>query len=320
MNLRSVISVAALLALTVVATACGSQENGQGDGGSTAKQVTMDEQQAIKRAEEIIQQGVDGMSPEPTLERTGPTAVGACVARDDHGPDNRVQVTLAYKLTGVPGADAKKLVRHARDSWVNLGYKFNPSDADWSEPFPSVNMRTEQDDFWMEAITGVVDRAKGEGLASLMVTSPCFLPPTESSTSATTDPVVLEAPQTDEPAERRALDHSSRIYDTLRVRSAPTQAGEGLRTVRDLPGISVHHAWSTEPLTEAETVRALARAGAHFEGAGWSVRHVRTGAGAPAVVALHAEEGTVAQVFPSTTGAVRVAVTTPFSRPAATDV
>ncbi|MCX4458720.1 hypothetical protein OOK58_43195 [Streptomyces sp. NBC_01728] len=37
-------------------------------------------------------------------------------------------------------------------------------------------MRTEPDGFWMDAITGVVDRATGEGLASVSVTSPCFLP------------------------------------------------------------------------------------------------------------------------------------------------
>jgi hypothetical protein len=319
-NLRRVISIAALLAMSVAVTACGSKEDGQEDGGATPKQVTMDEQQAIERAEEIIHQAVDGMSPKPTLERMGPEAVGPCLARDDHGPDDRVQVSLTYKLTGVPGSEAKKLVRQARDAWVKLGYKFNPSDADWSDPFPSVNMRTEPDDFWMDAMTGVVDRAKGEGLASLNVTSPCFLPPGQSSTSATADPAALHTTQTDKLAERRVLDHSSRIYDALRTRQAPEQPGEGLREVPGADGTSLHHAWSTVPLTQEASVRAVGRVQAYFENAGWTVRHIRTSAGTPAVFALHAEDGTVAQIAPATTGAVRVAVTTPAAPSTAMDV
>ncbi|MBT2368072.1 hypothetical protein J7E88_22830 [Streptomyces sp. ISL-10] len=320
MNLRKVIPAAALLAMTIVVTGCGSQEDGQEDGGETPKQVTMNEQQAIDRAEEIIHQAVDGMSPKPTLEPTGLEAVGPCIARDDHGPDDRLQVTVAYKLTGVPGSEAKKLVRQARDAWLKQGYTYNSSgEDDWSGPFPSVYMRTEPDDFWMDAMTGVVDRAKGEGLASLGVTSPCFLPPGQSTASTTADPAALETPQADDPAGRRALAHSSRIYDALRVSSAPPQPGEGLSTIRDTSGTSVHHTWSTEPLPEAETVRALARAQAYFQSAGWSVRHVPTGAGTPAVFARNPEEGTIAQVAPSTTGTVRIAVTTPGSGPAHTD-
>ncbi|MGW7356404.1 hypothetical protein ACWGI0_06980 [Streptomyces sp. NPDC054802] len=276
----------------------------------------MNEQQAIDRAEEIIHQAVDGMSPEPTLERMGPAPVGPCIARDDHGPDDRVAVTIIYKLTGVPGHKAQNLVRQARDAWLKQGYKYNTSgEVDWSGPFPTVYMRTESDDFWMDAVTGVMDRAKGEGLATLKVTSPCFRPPGKSSASTAADPAVLETPQADDPAGHRALGHSSRIYDALQVRSAPAQPGEGLSTIRDASGPFLHHAWSTESLPDAEAVRAVARAQAYFENAGWSVRHVSTGAGAPAVIARHPEEGTIAQVAPSTTGVVRIAVTTPGSGP-----
>ncbi|MFI1365753.1 hypothetical protein [Streptomyces griseochromogenes] len=133
----------------------------------------MDDQQATKRAEEIIHQAVDGMSPKPILKRTGLRPVGACLA-DDHSVGERQQVTLSYQLTGVPGTEAKKLVRQARDAWVKHGYKFQDSDGDWSDPFPSVDMRTPSDDFWMTVLTGVVDKAKGEGLAAISVTSPCF--------------------------------------------------------------------------------------------------------------------------------------------------
>ncbi len=162
-------SVAAPLALTVTVTACG---------GGAAKQVTMNEEQAVDRAEGIIRQAVDGMSIKPTLERTGPETVGPCIAKDDSSSDDRLQVTLYYKLTGVPGTEAGSLVLQARDAWLKQGHKYNSSDeADMAGPFPWVSMRTEPDDFWMEGITGVLDRTKGEGLATLKVTSPCFLPP-----------------------------------------------------------------------------------------------------------------------------------------------
>ncbi len=320
MNPRKAFSTAALLALTVTATACGSQE----DDGETAKQVTMNEQQATDRAEEIIHQAVDAMSPRPTLERFGPATVGPCIARDDSRSDDRLQVTLFYKLTGVPGSEAKNLVLQARDAWLKQGYKYNSSnEADMSGPFPWVSMRTEPDDFWMEGITGVLDRAKGEGLATLKVISPCFLPPGKSKASGVTPAspaAAFEAPSADDPATGRALAHSSRIYDALQVGSAPTQPGEGLSTVRDESGASVHHTWSTEPLPEGERAAAVERAQTFFRSAGWTVRRVPTAEGTPAVVAGHPGEHTVAQVATSTTGAVRIAVTTPATGPASADV
>lgn len=320
MKPRTVIPAAALLTMMAVVTACGAQEDGQATGGEAPKQVTMNEQQAIDRAEQIIHQAVDGMSPKPTLERIGPQPVGPCIARDDHGPDDRVQVTVAYKLTGVPGAEAQKLVRQARDAWLKQGYKYNSSgEDDWAGPFPSVYMRTEPDDFWLDAVTGVVDRAKGEGLASLAVKSPCFLPPGKSSAAASAEPAALADPRDDDPAGHRALGHSSRIYDALRLGSAPTQPGEGLSTVHDESGTSVHHTWSTEPLPEDEAVRALARAQAYFGRAGWSVRLLPARGGTPAIVARHPADGTVAQVAAGATGAVRVAVTTPTDGPARAD-
>ncbi|MGW4163189.1 hypothetical protein [Streptomyces sp. NPDC004788] len=314
MKLRRVIPAAALLAMTIMVSACGAQGDEQETGGNAPKQVTMNEQQAIDRAEEIIHQAVDGMSPKPTLERVGPAPVGACIARDDHGPDDRVQVTVAYKLTGVPASEAKNLVRQARDAWLKRGYKYNTSgEVDWSGPFPSVYMRTEPDDFWMDAMVGVVDRAKGEGIASLGVTSPCFLPPGKASAAGAADPAAFEIPAADRPAGRRALGHSSRIFDALQVGSAPTQPGEGLETVRDDSGATaVHHTWSTVPLSEEERVRAVARVEAYFRGAGWRVRRMPTPEGFPALVAGHPEERTVAQVVASDTGALRVAVTTPL--------
>jgi hypothetical protein len=308
-KLRNLMSIGLLVTVMTAVTACGASKDGKGDGAATPKQTTMNEQQAIKRANEIIHQAVDGMSPKPKLEQVGAAPVGACIARDDGGSDDRLQVSIAYKLTGVPGDKAKSLVRQARDAWVKLGYKFQSSDVDWSKPFPHVNMRTELDDFWMDAITGVVNRSTGEGLASLGVTSPCF--PRSAGDQSTADSTALRHTQVDELAEHRALDHSSRIYEALQARHAPAQAGEGTSAYQDSEGPYVHHAWSTQPLTEEEIVRAMARTQTYFESAGWTVRHVPTGTGVPAIVARNAEDESVAQVAPSNTGAVRVAVTTP---------
>jgi hypothetical protein len=304
-------SIGTLLTALIAVTACGAHGGGKGDGATTPKHVAMNEQQATKRAEEIIHQAVDGMSPKPKLERIGPAPVGACIARDDGGPDDRLQVSIAYKLTEVPGSKAKTLVRQARDAWVKLGYKFQSSDADWSKPFPHVNMRTEPDDFWMDAITGVVNRATGEGLASIGVTSPCFS--RNASDQSTADSTAFQRTQVDEHAEHLALAHSSRIYDALHVRHAAGQEGDGISAYQDAEGTYVHHAWSTQPLSEEETAQAMARGRTYFESAGWTVRHVLAEAGVPALIARNVEDESVAQVAPSTTGALRVAVTTPVT-------
>ncbi|MFG3590198.1 hypothetical protein [Streptomyces sp. NPDC047990] len=309
MKPNRMVSAIALLCLTAALAACGTQHDGNGNGASKSKQATMHDKQVAARAEEIVHEAVDGMSPGPTLKRTGLRPLGACVARDDGGAEDRVQYRLTYQLTGVPGSKAKALVRHARDAWVKLGYKFQSSDADWSEAFPSVSMRTEPDDFWMTALTGVVDRAKGEGLAAISVTSPCFA----RAGGSTAESAALRRTQADDRAEHRALDHSSRIYEALQARHAAPRTGEGIGIHQDSEGRYVHHAWSTQPLTEEETVQAMARARTYFESAGWTVRDVSTGAGVPAIVARNAEDQSVAQVAPSHTGIMRVAVTSPVA-------
>lgn len=308
MKLRRLISAGALAIAVVTASACGAHQGEKGDGGTTPKHVAMNDQQAVKRAEEIIHQAVDGMSPKPKLERIGPAPVGACIARDDHGPDDRLQVSLTYKLTGVPGSKAKSLVRQATDAWVKLGYKFQSSDPDWSKPFPNVSMRTVSDDFWMDAVTGVVNRATGEGLASVGVTSPCFA--RNASDQPATDSTALRPTPVAPSDARAALDHSSRIYDVLQAQHAPAEEEDELSSYHDSGGARVHHAWSTKPLPEEEIARAMARVLAYFERAGWAVRHISTGTGAPALVARNVQDGTVAQVAPARNGAVRVAVTT----------
>ncbi|MGC9500631.1 hypothetical protein [Streptomyces sp. WG7] len=294
--------VIAALIMAIGTTACGSGQTGNTSSRTPSKQVALDEQQATQRAEEVIHQAVDIMSPQPTLKRTGLRPVGPCLA-DDHTPGERVQVRITYQLTDVPDDAAKKLVRQARDAWVERGYKFQGSDADWSDPFPSVSMRTVPDDFWMTALTGVVDRAEGEGLASISVTSPCFADDSTASADSASFRTI-----TDEQAERRVLEHSSRLYDALRVPHASARDGEGIGTYQDGRDTYSHHSWSTRPLTTEETALAMARARDFFETAGWTMR-VSSGAAGLSIAARNPRDGSIVQVSPSTNGVVRIAVT-----------
>ncbi|MFF8638701.1 hypothetical protein ACF052_31355 [Streptomyces pilosus] len=264
----------------------------------------MDEQQATQRAEEVIHEAVDEMSPQPVLKRTGLRPVGPCLA-DEHSTGERVQVRITYQLTEVPGHVAKSLVRQARDAWVNRGYDFQSADADWSDAFPAVHMRTVPDDFWMTALTGVVDRAAGDGLAAISVTSPCFA----AKEAASADPAALRT-AADTQAERSTLEHSSRLYDALRVPASPTGQDEGIGTYRNSGDTYAHHAWSTLPLTEEELVRAMTRAQVFLQTTGWGVRHVPSRGVTPAIIARHPEDGCVARLFPSADGIVRIAVAT----------
>ncbi len=63
MKLGRAVSVAAMLITTGAVVACGSNQDEGGTSTTTSKQGAMDEQQAMKRAEQIIRQAVDGMSP-----------------------------------------------------------------------------------------------------------------------------------------------------------------------------------------------------------------------------------------------------------------
>ncbi|MGW2208467.1 hypothetical protein [Streptomyces sp. NPDC001781] len=269
----------------------------------------MDEQKATKRAEQVVQEAVAGMSPKPTLKPAGPTPLGDCLA-DDHSAGERLQVSLTYQLTGVSGQDAKKLVRQARDAWVKRGYKFQGSDGDWSDPFPSVSMRTVPDDFWMTALTGVLDKAKQEGLAAISVTSPCF----DAEEPTATDPASLRRTVSDQQAESRAREHSSRVYDALRVPAGGARQGEGLATYQENGDVFAHHAWATQPISDETAVQALDRARAHFDSSGWAVRHVPAPTGASSILARNPDDGSVAHLAAAADGTLRVGVTTPAAR------
>ncbi|WP_327231097.1 hypothetical protein [Streptomyces murinus] len=305
---RAMAVVASLTAVGAL-VGCGSGQTRSGTE-TGSKRVTMNEQQATERAEEIVHQAVDGMSPKPTLKRTGLNPVGACLA-DDHSAGERRQVTLSYQLTGVPGTEARKLVRQARDAWVRRGYTFQSSDADWSDPFPTVNMRTVPDDFWMTALTGVVDKAKGEGLAAITITSPCF----GTGGSGTAASSSVRRTTGDVQAERLARAHSSRLYDALQVRHAVTGEGEGLATYQEGEERYAHHSWSTEPLTEDAMAQVLTRARAHFQGLGWMLPQTPTEAGPPVLLAGNTVDGSVARLAPTADGVLRVAMTTPAPLP-----
>lgn len=287
---RRMYAAMAGLGLALALTACG------GAGGQ--EKVTLDEQQAVSRAEELVQQALVPMSPKPTLKRDGRYGADACLA--DSGASDRRQVHISYRFEGVPGSAGRQLVRQARDAWVTLGYKFQSaeSDGNWSDPATSVHMRTEPDDYWMTIGNSVTDKTTGDGVAYITVTSPCYYPtPTQN---ATPSPQALSA---DEASQQRVLAYSSRIYDTLGVAHAAA-GGDDLRAVENEGATYVHHAWSTEPLAADRTVRAIARAQAYLDGSGW---RTRTAPGR--LVALHPSDETVAQLATGPDGRLQVGVT-----------
>ncbi|MEU3371586.1 hypothetical protein ABZ734_14080 [Streptomyces sp. NPDC006660] len=207
----------------------------------------MDEQHATRRAQEIIRQATDGMVPKPTLKQVGPGPVGPCLADDDATASGRKQVGLTYQLTDVPGSEAKRLLRHVRDAWVKKGYAFTSRDADWSVPFPKFFMRTPTDDFWMNGIIGPTNKEAGEGIVAISVTSPCFAETAQTPSGA--NPAAHRTPPGTTDAERRALGHSSRIYEALGV-PYQEQAGDGVSRVEDGADVLTHHTWSTVPLSK----------------------------------------------------------------------
>ncbi|MFE9116908.1 hypothetical protein [Streptomyces sp. NPDC007172] len=276
-----------LAAVALILTGCGTEKSD----GTTPGQVSMDDQQAIARAEEILHQAVDGMTPRPILKVVRPASVGPCLAHDDHTEDDRVQVRLGYQLTGVPGTAAKSLVKQADEAWRKRGYAYQPSAGapDWSDPFPTVYLRTKNDDFWMDATAGVLDRAKGEGLAAVTVTSPCFA---GGSATPAAHAASLHAPLADSTAQRRVLAHSSRMHEALRAPHAQIP-GEGLTPVNDHRGRAfLHHTWSAKVAGHDAATRTLARGQAYFEAAGWVVRRQ----GAAALRGLNPEDHSVAQI------------------------
>ncbi|WP_326697463.1 hypothetical protein OG909_09060 [Streptomyces sp. NBC_01754] len=304
MKFRPAALTTALLIMAIGGSACGS---GSGDGGKSDtttqnRASKMDAQQATDRAEEILHQAVDGMSPKPQLKSIGPATVGPCLMDDGNSSADRKQVILVYQLTDVPGSAGNKLVRQARDAWVKQGYKFKSAEPDWSKPYPKLFMHTTSDDFWMDAIVGATNKETGEGIAAITITSPCFSAEGSETNSAVS---TSESPTSDS----RVLEHSSRIFEALRVQHQP-KADDGISRVKDGEDLLTHHTWSTVPLSHGPRTEAIDRARDSLHGAGWAVRVLPLGNGNEAILARHQADGSLARVAPANDGSVRAAVTT----------
>ncbi|MGW6978658.1 hypothetical protein ACWGE1_04240 [Streptomyces sp. NPDC054932] len=298
MNLRRVVASGVLLALMGTTAACADQ-------GKPTEKVTMNEQQAVSRAEQIVQQAVAGLSPQPALQQNGAKGPGACLA--DYGVSKRAQVIHRYQLTKVPGSAAKDLLGQVRDAWVAQGYKFKSKEGegDWSKPDPYISMRTEPDDFWMSGGIGITNEATGEGIAYITVTSPCYPKPERSASPSPQSQSQSQSLSADEASRQAVLAHSSRIYDALRVRHDAAGGGD-LRTVENEGATYVHHTWATEPLADDRAARAMARAQGYFEGSGWRVRSA-----AGRLVALGPADEVAVQLARADHGGLNVGVTGP---------
>ncbi|MEV5240570.1 hypothetical protein AB0K89_15945 [Streptomyces cinnamoneus] len=319
MKVRYVVPVLTALVIAGM-TSCSSGHKG-------SESVSMDEAKARSRAEEIVRQAVEGMAPKPRLEPQANT-VRECLKDSGGESDGLVQVQLTYWLKDVPGAAAKGLVKHARDAWVARGYAFQ-TDGDWSDPFPSVAMRTDSDDFWMTAVTGVLNKESGDGLASIEVTSPCFRPAHSSGRDERASghkpaPVVESLTSdghqeldVDEALKRTVLAHSSKVFDALQVPAIAEDADE----LRLIPGSSataakLQHTWQTTPLNGAQANAAVTRLHRYVQEEDWRVcRDVAGENGGRYLVSEH-RDGTVLQMYCGVEGPLRVAIAAPMTRDA----
>ncbi|MEU8916778.1 hypothetical protein [Streptomyces nigrescens] len=98
-----------------------------------------------------------------------------CSDPSDGGSKDRIFIERAYRLKGVPGKDGAQLVRQADTAWREQGH-IRTSQRDLQSNFPTVNLRTKDNNFHLYAIAGVLDKNKGESAVTIGVTSACIWP------------------------------------------------------------------------------------------------------------------------------------------------
>ncbi|WP_405810440.1 hypothetical protein OG729_37055 [Streptomyces sp. NBC_00210] len=129
---------------------------------------TMDMSRAERRAEELIQQAVRGVSPVPRLESFG-GGVKPCLDPSDGGSEDRVTLTRNYWLKDIPREQSKDVVRQVFESWRAGGHAVD-AEPDYNRNVAVANLRSKPDDFLMQVAAGL------GGQVSVGVTSPCFWP------------------------------------------------------------------------------------------------------------------------------------------------
>ncbi|MFF2406422.1 hypothetical protein [Streptomyces sp. NPDC058092] len=126
----------------------------------------MDMSKAEQAAEDLIQEAIRGVSPEPRLESFG-GGVKSCQEPSDGGSEDRVTLTRNYWLKGIPRDDAKNVVRKVFENWKEAGHAVDAA-PEYERRVVAANLRSKPDDFRMQVAMGL------GGQLSVGVTSPCF--------------------------------------------------------------------------------------------------------------------------------------------------
>ncbi|WP_327273508.1 hypothetical protein OG609_16535 [Streptomyces sp. NBC_01224] len=182
----------------------------------------MDMSQAERTAEDLIQEAIRGVSPEPRLESFG-GGVKSCQEPSDGGSEDRVTLTRNYWLKGIPRDDAKNVVRKVFENWKEAGHVVDAA-PDYERRVVAANLRSKPDDFLMQVAMGL------GGQLSVGVTSPCFWDKKPGSES-----LGYPAPRT----EAELHDRQEAMNGVRSVSSRILDSFAGGRPSRDEPAVLV---------------------------------------------------------------------------------
>ncbi|MGV9306150.1 hypothetical protein ACWENQ_17580 [Nonomuraea sp. NPDC004354] len=149
-----------ILLLFLILTAC-------------AKATTMNEQQAVDRVEQLIQDTVSVMHPKPDLDLYRPSLNRRyCVGATDGGSEDRIIVTRTYYLRGIPKDRLVAVAERVRGHWRDQGHTITQATGlDIGQP--DIAAQSRPDDFILS-----LSWTQGDVLG-IGVTSTCIWPDVE---------------------------------------------------------------------------------------------------------------------------------------------
>jgi hypothetical protein len=132
-------------------------------------QPTMTPQHATARAEQILQETADALTPRPTLEVNKLlSGTGPCLAESSDS-SKQVQVALSYWLRGIPTQDNSNIGQQILHYWKHKGYAIS-STKGVGTASPTIAGGTVSDDFLISLQTS------SNGAMFIGTTSPCLWP------------------------------------------------------------------------------------------------------------------------------------------------
>ena len=131
---------------------------------------TMTQQQASTRAQQILHQTADAITPRPTLETYQPgSGTGPCLVNPNDTSDKRVQVTLTYWLRGITTQNNASVAQQILHYWKHAGYAITDTRGIGTAS-PDIFAGTPSDDFLISLQTSA------NGAMSIGASSPCIWP------------------------------------------------------------------------------------------------------------------------------------------------